>query len=771
VSGDLAIKTVPGGLHIVDVNDPSKPTWLGAYETAPRFLPNQLDAEEHISLLSYTPLGSADTLHPERTLDLIDIRNPSTPLFLGRYEAAGAILAFVTHGGVVYALVEGVGLVVIDLSQLAHPTLRGSLALDLGHPSRPPTLAVAGEKVVVAADASEGEWSWDQLQQGRITVVDVRDPGLPVSNGTLDFQGTLQAMALADTAVFLTVDAGYVDGQWQTPQLKVVDISDAAQPRELAHYQLGLKWGGRGLSVRSGTAFVTGGDRMDIWDVSNPESPQRIGLFEQTQGSFDTVEVQADKAFIADARFGLRIVDVSSPSEPRQVGWFPHLTVGDTGVRIIEVHEGFAYIRDGFDQVTDNKYLVLDISDPTRPRPLPWDLIMSTRGGNTSSISIRGKRVYEHRSGGGVANPPYFQIHDLTDPDNPKRLGRYEPPLRSYYNCCGSRLLINGDRAYFWEEYAVGDTSDGVDSTEERNAFHVIDVRDPAVLQLVALYDDEWLNAHPWPDGLPIAPEFSYERDTNGEWLVIDNTVSGELKHLGTYAALAQGVKQSVWGGRYEFRQSRDRLYRYKDGATDQVPAGLSVFDITDPAHPRLVGDYGTFQLSPFELPVSDTFSYTRDEERGWLVTDVSDPAKPAYLGTYAELTSMTSIYGNTEVISHDYAIAYGWPGQLIDISDPGNPRAIAQVPLRPLDHFVGGNLFMTGGISVALVELPSFIKSISRREGMVDLAWEGWGQARLQRSTSLTDPEWQDLIGSENLTEITLPQWNGSEFFRLAKP
>jgi len=42
----------------------------------------------------------------------------------------------------------------------------------------------------------------------------------------------------------------------------------------------------------------------------------------------------------------------------------------------------------------------------------------------------------------------------------------------------------------------------------------------------------------------------------------------------------------------------------------------------------------------------------------------------------------------------------------------------------------------------------------------------------RLQRATQLANPNWQDLIGSENTNSVTLPIWSpGAEFFRLVKP
>lgn len=65
-------------------------------------------------------------------------------------------------------------------------------------------------------------------------------------------------------------------------------------------------------------------------------------------------------------------------------------------------------------------------------------------------------------------------------------------------------------------------------------------------------------------------------------------------------------------------------------------------------------------------------------------------------------------------------------------------------------------------------MELPPLFKAISRSNGIIDIAWEGFGKARLQRSTSLSHPDWRELIGSENTHRVTLLLWDGSEYFQF---
>ncbi len=42
---------------------------------------------------------------------------------------------------------------------------------------------------------------------------------------------------------------------------------------------------------------------------------------------------------------------------------------------------------------------------------------------------------------------------------------------------------------------------------------------------------------------------------------------------------------------------------------------------------------------------------------------------------------------------------------------------------------------------------------------------------AKLQRATSLTQPDWEEMLGSEKTNRVVLPIWDGNEFFRLVRP
>jgi hypothetical protein len=69
------------------------------------------------------------------------------------------------------------------------------------------------------------------------------------------------------------------------------------------------------------------------------------------------------------------------------------------------------------------------------------------------------------------------------------------------------------------------------------------------------------------------------------------------------------------------------------------------------------------------------------------------------------------------------------------------------------------------------LAVLPGFIP-VRLAAGGASLQWNNAATGfKLQRTASLTSPNWQDVPGSQAVNTLTLPLITGTEFFRLVKP
>jgi len=87
-----------------------------------------------------------------------------------------------------------------------------------------------------------------------------------------------------------------------------------------------------------------GRDGLRIIDVSDPSNPSEIGFYDTDDYAYG-VFVTGSYAYMADRRDGLRIIDISDPTAPTEVGFF------DTGDLAYDVYvsDNYVYIADAGD--------------------------------------------------------------------------------------------------------------------------------------------------------------------------------------------------------------------------------------------------------------------------------------------------------------------------------------------------------------------------------------------------------------------------------------
>ena len=144
--------------------------------------------------------------------------------------------------------------------------------------------------------------------------------------------------------------AGYFGGasrlsettQLGRPSIVTVDVSDLDQPAVMASLSGSTFDNGAAMAVQSGIAYVVGLDRLHVIDVSDPAAIVEVGElsraedapiqytrtvsdftvsgYERAESAPRDVAVQGDFAYLASGSSGLRVIDVSMPSAPVEVG-------------------------------------------------------------------------------------------------------------------------------------------------------------------------------------------------------------------------------------------------------------------------------------------------------------------------------------------------------------------------------------------------------------------------------------------------------------------
>ena len=408
-------------------------------------------------------------------------------------------------------------------------------------------------------------------------------------------------------AVAVQGDYAYV-GEGQGLRLTILDISNPADPSVVGKtVPIPDNWPDnwiKDIAVDGDYAYVAdykGGLR--VVDVSDPANPTEVGAcdtLEYASGVF----VSGSTAYVADGRRGLRVVDVSEPASPTEVG------ACDTGwAEGVAVSGGTAYVAD-----MDGGLRVVDVSDPANPT----EVGACDTPGEAMGVAVSGETAYVADDWRGL------RVVDVSDPANPTEVGSYDTPGRT------RGVAVSGGTAY------VADMDGGL---------RAVDVSDPATPTEVGSYDTPGRTR-----GVFVSGETAYVADYQGGLRVVDVSDPANPTEVGAYdtPGRAEGV--------------------FVSGSTAYVAneqEGLRVVDVHNPANPTEVGACDT-PGDALDVFVSGAYAYVADMDGGLAsglrVVDVSNPASPTEVGAYNTWGLASGVF-----VSGDYAyVANSVDGLLI---------------------------------------------------------------------------------------------------------
>ena len=249
VAGSLVFAALgPGGMRIIDVSDPARPSLRGHYHGD--------------WIQSVSPMGSAGRLVAAGgKVHVLDVSDPDDPYVLGLYdpEPSNANYYDVTVAGdLAYAIyfeayrsMQFFGMHILNVSDPTEITLVGSA------PSGPPNgLSVVGGRAYVAA-GTRGLEVWD-----------VGDPTGPLILSSY-------ATTAGDVAVIgrLAYVAAWSDG------LRIIDVGDPSAPGLLG--TVDTPGGARSIVVAGNRAYIADDEYgLQVIDVSDPSAPQLLGSYD-----------------------------------------------------------------------------------------------------------------------------------------------------------------------------------------------------------------------------------------------------------------------------------------------------------------------------------------------------------------------------------------------------------------------------------------------------------------------------------------------------------
>lgn len=385
--------------------------------------------------------------------------------------------------------------------------------------------------------------------------------------------------------------------------------------------------------ARGDYLYVTAGEEgLRVLDVSNPSEPEEVGFYDtpdELLGDFGDMEVVGDYAYVLAGLAGMRVVDISNPHNPVEVGAYEPWGYPwelDISGDYAYISWSTSYIQFGYPY--EDAMLVVDISNPTNPVEAAT---YKVRDGSLENVTTAGNYAYI----GTNYTEKTLGILDVSNPIEPLEaksynLSEYVEREKPNYNI--GDIKVAGDYAYI--------------STEDEH-LQVFDVSNPEAPTLLTTYKT---------DGDISSITLQDSRAYIITWLglyIIDVSDPKNPVELGSYEAPSKILETAVEGD-----------YAYVSTET----SGVRVVDISDPATPTEVGYYGVPDDAR-RVTVDGDYAYVADGTTGLRIIDVSAPASPGETGSYENRGGVYDVE-----VKGDYAYICGNDLYILDVSDRAAP-------------------------------------------------------------------------------------------------
>ena len=229
-------------------------------------------------------------------------------------------------------------------------------------------------------------------------IVDISDPFNPMPLASCcSPTGDAFGVAIQNNMAFLTDSYG----------IQVIDVSNPQSPYLISLYNNPVPSSQfLGIAVQGNLVFAASeGTGLQIIDISNSNNPSLIGYYNQASTFARDVKVRGDIVFVAFTFYGLQILNVSNPASPEPIGY---AASGDYLDRMV-LQDNKVFIEAG------RNFIIFDISNLSDPQVLG----SYTANFATSGIAVQGDIVL-------LVNSQGVLMIDASDPTNPHLVGQYD---------------------------------------------------------------------------------------------------------------------------------------------------------------------------------------------------------------------------------------------------------------------------------------------------------------------------------------------------------
>ena len=414
---------------------------------------------------------------------------------------------------------------------------------------------------------------------------------------------------------------------------------------------------------------------LRIVDISDPEFPADLGVVPTPSGYADGIVVTGSLCYVADGWGGLAVYDLADPASPTLLG---SETIGGYA-DAVSVSGTLAVVA-----ANGIGLRVMDVSDPSDPERRGLLLTSETVWG----LDTQGSIAYAASSWSGNSS---LLLVDFSDPDDPLLLSELPTPGAAMsvvvqgsiaYVADGSTGLLAVDVSNPLAPAILGsvETAAAADDLALAGPLAIVMISDGA--QAVDISNPESMQALGYvrtdgnSRGIALSGSHAFIADDASFLSVVDFAQLGQVPVLGEWNSdlyllniIVEGDLASV----LRFRSHPEYEYHV-----------LYLLDISDPDSPSTIGFYEAHGF-PRDHAVSGDYVYLATEYR-LLAIDISDPGAPAHVGSYG---GPGTIWPRDVEVLFPYAyLADHLNGfTVLDVSDPTDMTLVGEIVLPEGAH------------------------------------------------------------------------------------
>ncbi|MEZ4307309.1 MAG: IPT/TIG domain-containing protein [Polyangiaceae bacterium] len=486
-------------------------------------------------------------------------------------------------------------------------------------------------------------------------------------------------------AVLTTAGVQAADGSSCAPAaLAFATLAPTALPRPLRAAQL------TGIALKGDT--ILGASEtyrgLQLFDTTAPEGAK---LTSDVPTSFGprTVVVHGDRAYVPSVFEGVQIFDVTDPTAPK---WLGH---GGTPGRAVDVavleknSKTYLIVAD-----TEGGARVLDATNPTSVTEIgPLDLGGGKR--NVSSVDVDGDRI-------AIAEDTRFRILDLPDPSN---LSTQVLHATVNINFLVSDVLLSEGRLYIGRStFGVASydlatpaapvllsQADDPDGPCPSACKHIASrlVKDGS--ELFVAYARGGVMAYSIDAKGLLTPGKVYQVEGDVRSVAVSPTrvFAGGEEGLVVFDRTGDGTKP-LWFDANGHGRARTVFVHDDHAYVGALLRGVQTFSLADPESPQLVDRDDTpasltADDAAFGVAAEDGVLAVGDGRAGVTLFDLKDPANPVLGGTYDTTDAVRSIASAGHIV---YACNDNAGLVTVDAADPANPLLLGEVAFDDIEGF-----------------------------------------------------------------------------------